>query len=155
MKSLKHLIFLFLSVYLICSLSSCSSDDDSNELTGDPSIEFEMEEYKVKIGKDLTLEAKVENAVNPIYSWKLDGKIISVDPELVFTRSDAGEYFVTLRIDAENGTAEKQVKISVQDKLPPEISMSTSIIAYAGKDTEIVAEVLYADDAIYLWRLDG
>lgn len=155
MKNLKHLIFLFLSVYLICSLSSCSSDDDNNELTGDPTITFGMEEYKVKIGRDLAIQANVENAVNPMYSWKLEGRIISVDPELIFNQNDAGEYFVTLRIDAENGTAEKQIKISVQDKLPPEINVSSSIIAYSGKDTEISAEVLYAEDATYVWRLDG
>lgn len=154
MRNLKQLLFLFLSVYLISLFSSCSSDEN-NELTGNPSITFEMEEYKVKVGKEIALEATVENAINPIYSWKLDGKIISIDPKLIFTNDDAGEYFVTLRVDAENGSAEKQIKVSVQDKLPPEIKMTTSLIAYSGQDIEVKAEVLYADEATYLWRLEG
>jgi hypothetical protein len=154
MRNLKHLILLFLSVYLISSFSSCSGDDN-NGLTGDPTITFEMAEYKVKVGKEIELKAKIENAINPIYSWKVGGKIISTDSTLIFSKSDAGEFFITLRIDAENGSAEEQVKVSVQDKLPPEINMSSTMIAYAGKDTQITAEALYAEDAAYLWRLDG
>lgn len=154
MRYLKHLVLLFLSVSLISSFSSCSSDDN-NGLTGEPTITFGMAEYKVKVGKQITLDAKVENAINPIYSWKVAGKIVSTDPTFTFSKNDAGELFVILRIDAENGSTEEQVKVSVQDKLPPEINIINSLIAYAGKNTPIPAEVLYAENATYVWRLDG
>ncbi|MDR0825030.1 MAG: hypothetical protein LBN74_08040 [Prevotella sp.] len=155
MRNFKQLAFLFLSLCLITMFASCS-DDENNGLTGKPTVEFEMSEYKVKVGKDITLEAKVENAVKPIYSWKLNGKIISINESLVFDGEAVGEYFITLRVDAENGAAEAQVKVSVLDKLPPEITMPSALVAYSGEDTEFTAEVLYAeDDATYLWRLNG
>jgi hypothetical protein len=149
---MKLLLLTLLSVFII----SCSDDDPVIDL-GAPVIKFEAEngEYKVKKGKSVLLSATVENAVKPVYSWKLDGKIISTEPEFEFAGEYAGEYFINFRVDAENGHAEQQVKVSVLDKLPPEIDMPSMFIAYAGKDTEFTAEVLYAEEARYTWRLNG
>lgn len=149
---MKLLLLTLLSVFII----SCSEDDPVIDL-GAPVIKIEAEngEYKVKKGKSVLLSATVENAVKPIYSWKLDGKIISTEQEFEFGGEYAGEYFVNFRVDAQNGYAEQQVKVSVLDKLPPEIDMPSMFIAYAGKDNELTAEVLYADEAHYVWKLNG
>lgn len=149
---MKYLLLMIFSVVLL----SCSKDETKPEF-GKPAIKFSTEtgEYKVKKGKTVVLTADVENAENPIYSWKLNGKIISTDLTCEYAGEEVGENFITFRVDSENGFAEKQVKVTVLDKLPPEITMPTSIIAYSGLDKEIVAEVLYADAADYVWRLDG
>lgn len=153
MRKLNFLLLLILSLVIT---QSCSDDDENNPV-GSPTIEFSTTtgEYKVKVGREDTLKATVENAVKPIYSWRLNGKIISTEPSFVFMGDAVGEYFLTFRVDAQNGSLEKQVKVSVLDKLPPEIKMITPLIAYSGQNTELVAEADYADDATYLWRLNG
>lgn len=155
MRKLKHFIFLFLSIYLMCSLSSCS-DDDKTELIENPSIEFTMEEYKVKIGKMVDLKAKVGNAIDPIYSWKQDGKIISTDTICMFKGETLGECFVNFRVDAENGSMEKQVKVNVVDRLTPEIQLDAAAIAYSGQPTEIAAVTYYTDETTrFEWSYGG
>lgn len=151
-KTMKYLLLLSFPALLW----SCTKDKAEPD-PGFPTVKFSSEtgEYKVKKGKSVTLSATVENAIRPVYSWKLNGKIISTDTSFVFSDYDADEYFITFRVDAQNGTVEQQVKVTVLDKVPPEISMPSSVIAYAGEETKITASVLYADDAVFLWRLNG
>ena len=147
-----------LPAFVLVYLASCSKHNDVPADSGTPTVEFintVSGEYKVKTGKDITLSAKVTDAVNPVYSWKLDGKIISGNIDCKFTGTETGEYFVTFRVDAENGSMEQQVKLTVVSKLPPQIDMSSNLVAYAGKDNRLVATVDYADGAKYAWRLNG
>jgi hypothetical protein len=138
------------------SFSSCSNDDDTAELTVNPAIEFRMEEYKVKIGKEVDLRARVENAVNPIYSWKRDGKIISSDTICLFKGESLGEYFLNFRVDADNGNLEKQVKVSVVDRLPPQIQLGVAEVAYSGLPKEIAAVTHYTDETTtFEWSYGG
>lgn len=153
---MKKLSFLLLIGLLMFTFQSCSDDDEERQ--EELSVEFATTtgEYKVKVGKEVTLEATVENATNPIYSWKMDGKIISTAPSFVFEGNDVGEYFLTFRVDADNGTIEKQAKVSVLDKLPPEISTVSSIVGYTERDTKIAPTISYTDATTkYEWRLDG
>lgn len=147
---------MILFAFLIVQSLSCAKDKVSPDQKS-PAIEFTAEnsEYKVKTGNEVILEAQVTDVINPVYSWKLDGKIISTDLKCPFVGGKLGEYFVTFRVDAENGSVEKQVKVSVLSKLPPEINMTSSIIAYSGLDTKLEANVLYAENASYTWRLNG
>lgn len=157
MKMNRSTTVRFLLPALFCSLLwACKKDKPEPEL-GNPTITFTATtgEYKVKRGKSVKLAAAVVNAVRPLYSWKLEGRIISTDTEFEMSGYPVGEYFVTLRVDAENGTAQEQVKVSVLDKLPPEIQMTTAMLAYAGEEKKITAEALYADGATYVWRLNG
>ncbi len=150
MKIKSWLLIAFSALLLSCS------EEDVEAVLGDPVISLETGEYKVKIGKEIVIGSSVENAVNPIYSWKLDGKIISTEKELKFKGEYIGEYFVTLRVDAANGFAEQQVKVIVVSKMVPEIDMSSAILAYADQDKEIKANVLYTDETTtYVWRLNG
>lgn len=141
---------------LVVQICSCKKETITAE-TKLPGISFTAVsgEYKVKAGKPLQLEAKVTDAINPVYSWKLGGKIISTDITCAFKNESVGEQFLTFRVDAENGSSEKQVKVSVLEKLPPEITLSATLIAWANLDTRIVATASYADSAKYSWRLNG
>ncbi len=146
---------LFLLGILTMFLPSCSDDDDVTD-TGTPTIEFSSAEYKVKVLKEVTLTATVSHAGNPIFSWKQDGIIVSTDTTYVFNAEKTGEYFLTFRVDADNGSLEKQVKVTVSDKLPPEITIGSTFAAYTGKDLEIApSAVLNNDEATYVWRLNG
>lgn len=150
---MKSKVLLLLLLVGCLGFVSCSDDDETD--TAKPTIEFSQSEYKVKRGKEVELSATVTNAKDAIYTWKLDGKIISTDLTCNIEGLIVGEYFVNFRVDTRDVTIEEQVKVSVVEKLAPEINMQTAFIAYIGKDTELKAEVLYADDATYTWRLNG
>jgi len=138
----------------LLQLMACSKHDEKPAY-GAPAVTLGSTDYKVKIGTTGSLSAQVGNAVNPVFSWKLDGKIISHDLTCPFDGSQVGEYFVTFRVDAQNGSMEQQVKVTVVDKLPPQINMPTNLIAFLGQDNSIPAIVSYAAGAKYAWRLNG
>jgi hypothetical protein len=138
--------------YLL-ALVACSGEEALDP--GAPTIAFEREEYKIKKGETVTLAATIENAIAPAIAWRLEGKIIATGAACVFAGDLIGEYFITLRVDAENGAAERQLKVSVLERVPPEINMPSSILARVGKAITVKAEALYADAAAFLWRLDG
>ena len=150
MKNKILFLFLLLSSYY---LSSCSSDDDL--IQNDITIVFSQSEYKVRKGKTLEIVPEVNNVANPIYSWKLNGKIISNDLQLTFADYSVGEYFITFRVDDEVGYKESQVKVTVADKISPEIEMVSSYIAYIGQPIELIATANYAENAEYVWRKNG
>ena len=140
---------------LLLQLAACSKHDGRPSF-GTPSITFSAGEYKVKLGQSITLSAQVATADQPVFSWKLAGKIISTSPSCPFNGTQTGEYFLSFRVDAENGSAEQQIKVTVVDRLPPQINMPTNLIAYQGRDNRLAAAVAYTDSVTrYAWRLNG
>ena len=106
MKNKILFLFLLLSGYY---LSSCSGDDDivQNDIT----ITFSQNEYKVRKGKTLEIVPQVTNATNPIYSWKLNGKIISNDLQLNFSDYSVGEYFIILGLTMKLDIKSRRLKL--------------------------------------------
>lgn len=155
MKKLKILYIILSWSILIGIFHACSDDDKVN--IGTPNLTFNSEngEYRVKIGKEVVLKAQIKDAVNPIYSWKLDGQIVSTDTTFLFSGKQAGEYFVNFRLDADNGSVEEQVKVSVVDKALPEISFEGSFAPFSGIDYPIAPTVANSEGASYTWRVDG
>jgi hypothetical protein len=156
MKELIRMKYLLLIIFPV--LLSCSKDEPKPEpdLVA-PLVSFVSgtDERKLKIGESVTLTAIVENADRPVFSWKIDGKIVSTETTFTFVAEKLSEYFVNFRVDAVNGSAEGQIKISVLEKTPPQIKLGSSLIAFSGIDSELVAEVDNADNATYVWRRDG
>jgi hypothetical protein len=148
----KSILLIIFSVMLL----SCSKNEQQPEHTA-PSISFVSGdgERKLKIGESLTLTAIVENVDRPVFSWKIDGTIVSTETTFTFVAEKLGEYFVNFRVDAGNGSVERQIKVSVLEKTPPKITLGASIIAFAGIDAEFVAEAENAENAAYVWKLNG
>ena len=147
---------LFVGVYFL-ALAACS-DDDKEIAPGAPECVFNSEtgEYKVKIKKEVALTAHVTNATSPLYAWKQDGKIVSDDTIYYFKGEALGEYFVNFRLDAANGSLEKQVKVTVVDRLTPQIKTGASAVAYCGIAKEIAAETEYTDETTtFEWSYNG
>lgn len=156
MKKTTYLKFFFCIGTILLLFASCSDDDEQPIDYGTPEIEFSATEYTVKVGKQVTLQASVSDAANPIYSWKLDGIIVSTDTVFTYDAEETGEYFFTFRVDADNGSTEEQVKLTVSEKLPPEITIGSTFGGYVDKDLEIApTSVLNSDGASYTWRLNG
>ena len=146
------LVMLFVGGFTACD------DDDEKVKMGEPDFTFNSEtgEYQVKMGKEVDLRARVKDAVHPVYSWKQDGKIVSDDTVYMFKSSQLGEYFVNFRLDADNGSVEKQVKVKVVDRLTPQIKVGVSAVAYCGVQKEIAAVTEYTDEATtFEWSYGG
>ncbi len=140
-----------------CIMTACS-DDEAGELMGDPDFTFNSDtgEYQVKLGREVKLSAHVTNATDAYYTWKHDGKIVGTDTVYMFPGRQLGEKFVNFRVDAGNGSVEKQVKVTVVDKLPPKITISSSSVAYCDQAMELAAEAQYTDGTTtFEWSYEG
>jgi hypothetical protein len=155
----KHATRITLSISLSLFLLISCEKETPKETPTPPTITFtgvdETGEHKLKTGESVTLTAIVENAINPLYSWKIGGKIVSTEPSFTFIADKLGEYFANFRVDAENGSEGGQVKISVLEKLPPQITLPSAAVAFIGVDKTFIAEADHAENATYLWRLNG
>lgn len=153
-------LYLKLSFVGLClfALGACSDDDDEAGLVGAPecSLNSDTGEYKVKIGHEVTLQVTAENAINPVYAWKRAGKIVSEQETYQFKGDQLGEFFVNFRLDADNGSVEKQAKITVVDRLPPEITVSSSAVGYCDVALKVAAETKYTDESTtFEWSYGG
>jgi len=147
-KDFNSVILLLFAAFVL----SCHEDERDEQEQEKPVIEFAQTEYFVKTGDRATLVAIVENAINPVFSWELNNAVISTGLECLFEGDNSGEYFINFRVEAKNGSAERQLKVTVLDKVLPIIDMDSLVIAFAGVPKEIKANVLYAGNAVYEWR---
>ena len=154
MRKKNQIRLVLLVMFFIGGFTACD-DDDEKVLVGNPDFSFNSEtgEYKVKIGKEVALKASVTDAVNPVYSWKQEGVIVANDTVYLFKGSQLGEFFVNFRLDADNGSVEKQVKVTVVDRLAPSITMSASAVAYCGLEKEMAAMTDYTEDDINVYTV--
>ncbi|MDR1516967.1 MAG: PKD domain-containing protein [Dysgonamonadaceae bacterium] len=149
--SLKQALLL---VLFACASVACNDDNGGQE----PDISFNSEsgEYAVKIGNTVELRAEVKNAVRPFYAWKQDGKVVASDLVYEYKGEVLGAHFVNFRVDADNGTQEKQVIVNVVDKMTPKIKMPANAVAYAGTDTPLACETDYTDATTrFEWTFQG
>ncbi|MCC8034581.1 MAG: hypothetical protein LIO77_01445 [Rikenellaceae bacterium] len=151
-------IIRLLAVSVFLFLHWACNDDETIIDPTSPSVEFSTEngEYNVKLGNWVEISATVRDAVDPVYSWREDGKIISTESSFAYYGQVLGEHFVTLRVDAANGWVEGQVKVNVLKSLAPDILLDDAALAFAGMDLEIVAELSFDDETVtYQWILDN
>ncbi|MFR7877270.1 MAG: PKD-like domain-containing protein [Butyricimonas paravirosa] len=133
MKKDVQLKFALLLMLFVASFAACDDDDEKID-AGSPDFTFNSEtgEYNVRIGKEVALCARVKDAVNPVYTWKREGKIVA-DDTVYYFKGDFGESFVNFRLDADNGSVEKQVKVTVVDRLARKLLESARWLAGSRK----------------------
>ena len=157
MKKDVQLKFALLLMLFVASFAACDDDDEKID-AGSPDFTFNSEtgEYNVRIGKEVALCARVKDAVNPVYTWKREGKIVADDTVYYFKGEILGESFVNFRLDADNGSVEKQVKVTVVDRLAPQIKLESAAVAYCGIKKEFAAETEYTDETTtFEWSYGG
>ena len=153
----KYLLLFSIAVFLF----SCNKDEEiSQDVTVPPVIELDSEDgiYVVKIGKEVVIEPTYQNVDYAVYSWKCNGRIISDEPQLIYTFDECGSYYVTLRVDTRDASAEEEIRVKVNELAPPVISLvtpSTGLKVVAGREYILTPDIQNAEGATYLWTLDG
>ena len=144
---------LFLAIVL---LSSCAKTDENPDRKP-PTVTLSSPDgkYRVKVGKSVSLEASVENATNPSYSWTTGNETVARTTSYTFTPAEAGDVAFTFRVEADNGVAEAQAQVTADALVPPVILLNSVLTTYSGKEFTIVANVENADNATFHWRFDG
>ncbi|MDE6782108.1 MAG: PKD domain-containing protein, partial [Paramuribaculum sp.] len=78
-------------------LSSCNKDDLIT--TGVPPriiLDNPTGVYDVKVGRELTIAPRYENAEGATYTWKVDGVLRGTAPTFTSSWDEAGEYYIDL-----------------------------------------------------------
>lgn len=107
-------------------LVGCNIDDEiTKDFAHEPVIELDSENgiYTIKVGKELTISPKYEYVDNALYSWTVEGKLISSDPVFKYTWDKEQELYLNLRVDTEGGWAKEELKVQVLKLTPPTISV--------------------------------
>lgn len=155
---MKKFLFLFsLAVFLF----SCNQDEEiSQDVPVPPVIVLDSEDgiYVVKIGKEVVIAPAYQNVDYAVYSWKCNGRIISEEPELRYLFAESGSYYITLRVDTRDASAEEEIRVDVRELAPPVISLVTPPLGFkvvAGREYILDPDIQNAEGATYLWTLDG
>lgn len=123
------------------------------------SLDEESGRYKVKQGRDLVIAPEYENVgENATYSWKLDKKIVSRDPQYTFNQWDPGEYFLQLNVINDYGSASEEVKVTVLNLNAPMVSVVIPEEGYKiiqNQKLELKPEVENGDNSTFEWSVDG
>lgn len=153
----KYLLLFSLVIFLF----SCNKDEDiSLDVAAPPVIELNSEDgiYIVKIGNEVVIEPSYQNVDYAVYTWKCNGRIISEEPYLKYTFDECGSYYITLRVDTRDASAEEEIRVDVNELAPPVISLvipSTGLKVVAGREYLLAPDIQNAEGATFLWTING
>lgn len=156
MKKYFYLLTVAISLLL---LAACNKDDEG---TGGGSmlprivLDSETGIYYTKIGKPVKITPTVENDENSIYTWKIDGKVVSTEHAFESVFDEECQVFVTLRVDNREGSDETEVRIDVGQLALPVISFaipSTGLDLLSGREYTFEPDVQNDENARYEWYL--
>ncbi|MCI1681735.1 MAG: cell surface protein [Bacteroides sp.] len=149
---MKYINLIGALCFLIFIASSCNKDDViEQDITQKPVITLDSETgiYTVKVGKTLTITPTVENTDGAIYSWLIDGKLVSNEPTYTATWSQEGEIYITFRVETTAGAAEEELRVDVVNLTPPVISLvlpSKGLKVLAGTDYILTPDIQHQDE---------
>ena len=121
---MKKLYTLFLITVFLAGCNKDGQVEIDQPMTPQITLDSEDGIYTVKVGRELTIAPTVQYAENALFSWTLDGKLLSTEPTLTHTWSEAAEVYVMFTVQNENGKAEEELKVVVLEMAPPVISLA-------------------------------
>ena len=147
---------LILTVFLI-GLVACKEEEQ--EIAA-PVVTFSHEDgiYTVKVGAKLLLAPEIDNDVNALYTWKMDGKIVGTAKTFAFKSEEEGSYYLSFSVVTDWGTAEKELRIDVARKVPPVISLAVPEDGYTillGSELTLKPEIVSEGETTCLWKING
>jgi hypothetical protein len=108
------------------AVTACNKNDvieADQPMTPEITLDSETGIYTVKVGRALTIAPTVKYADGALFSWTVDGKLLTTTPTLTHTWETAGERYVDFLVQNNNGKAEEQLKVEVLELAPPVISL--------------------------------
>ena len=155
-----HLLFCVSLLFLV---AACNKNEVlTAEGDGKPVVEFDSEDgrYTIKVGRELSITPTYENAEDALFSWTIEGKMISNGPTFHYTWDKPQEVYVKLRVDNDKGTAEEELKIEVCELTPPVVSIVTpakGLKVLKGTDYTFTPDIQHKDmDGFAIeWVRDG
>lgn len=100
-----------------CAMLVACNKNEVVEITP-PTVSFDKPSgvYNVQKGKKVTITAIVKDAAAPQYTWvNAGGTVVGTGLSYEFTGEETGDYYLTFKVKASNGTAEQKVRVSVVD----------------------------------------
>lgn len=144
-------------------LLSCNKDGIiSSDVPPHIILDSETGVYEVKVGRELTIAPRYENAVGARYVWKVDDVVQGDKPAFTAVWEEPGEYYVSLTVTTSGGTATEEMRVDVMELTLPMISLpfaGDEISLKVGTDymlTPGIANSSSEDSHLSIeWRVDG
>ena len=155
---MKFAIRIFATFALAMLLFACGGKPVNPTPKPGPSISLESQAVTVKVGKSITITPTYSNADGATFSWTIDGKVISTQRNLTFSSSTPGVFYAKITVTNSTGSASREVKITVAEKLPPVIGMAVPQGGFSilkGSEHEFAPTVTNTDGTAYSWSVDG
>lgn len=146
-------LLLTMLLLLVGGLSGCRDIESKMP----PTITMEKT-YTIKPDRKLLITPEVSNDnINTIYSWKLDGRVISTEKNLEYSFPITGDYTIKYSVSTADGTAWQEIVVKVIDLELPIIGMKegNDILAETGELLKLTPEIANTENIKYTWELDG
>ena len=113
--------------------SSCNIDDVITTVLP-PTIILDSQTgiYSVKQGREIVIAPSFDSAAGATYRWTMGAEVLSTSPSLRFESDTVGEYFVTITITTEGGSASEEIRIDV-------LALEVPTVTIAGYRSQSVA----------------
>ena len=122
--------FLILSVVMVIA-SSCNRDE---VITTQPAPEIIVEGdgvYSVMVGEEVRLAPDYRNAEGAAFEWVIDDEVVGTERAYLFMSEEIGEYYITLTVTTEAGSASEEMRVDVTAHDTPAIDIAMQDITVA------------------------
>lgn len=122
--------FLILSVVMVIA-SSCNRDE---VITTQPAPEIIVEGdgvYSVMVGEEVRLAPDYRNAEGAAFEWVIDDEVVGTERAYIFMSEEIGEYYITLTVTTEAGSASEEMRVDVTAHDTPAIDIAMKDITVA------------------------
>lgn len=110
----------------------------------------------VETGEKYKLTPKIDNKEQLKLTWIKDNKVVSEDMNYIFTETQPGVYFVTLRAVNEDGEDEYLIRLTVVNEIPVDVKFENKVrAATVGNTIRIPAIVPSTNKMTFEWFIDG
>lgn len=124
-----------------------------------PKISMDTTRFVTKPLREVHITPTVEYAdEKTVYSWTINGKIIGIEKDITFSSAEVGNHYLKFKVTNAFGTATLEVKVEVNDLVPPGISFpdleETTLLE---REEEILLKPSFANkEGLQLeWIIDG
>lgn len=115
--------------------------------------------YTVKVGEELTIAPTYTNVDDKtVYSWSLNGVVVSTASSYTFTPQEPGEIFISLEVANVYGVATEEMRVDVAQLQIPTVTIAASeqMSLAVGSTYHFRASVKHSDlPMTVVWTLNG